>query len=95
MNVKVLKSLSGVGHVSGNRACLLYPACRATVRDTPTARCVLQKRYADNVHAVDNSKYRPYHNSCTGVYHYGLERLLHMDNGVPPMTIESVPPVAP
>jgi hypothetical protein len=44
MNVQVLRSPSGVGHVIGNRACLYYPACRATVRDTPTARCVLQSR---------------------------------------------------
>jgi hypothetical protein len=95
MNVKVLKSLSGVGHVIGNRACLLYPACRATVRDTPTARCVLQKRYAIIVQPIDNISIMPYHFSCTAFSQYNLEWLLHMDTGVPPYTIQNVAPVAP
>jgi hypothetical protein len=53
MNVKVLKSPSGVGHVIGNRACLLYSACRATARDTPTARCVLHSRCTVVAHTLD------------------------------------------
>jgi hypothetical protein len=95
MNVKVPKSLSGVGHVIGNRACLFYPACRATVRDTPTARCVLQSRYAIVVQAIETISIRPYHNGCTTISQYNLEWLLHMDTGVPPYTIQSVAPVAP
>jgi len=57
MKVKVLKSESGVGHVIGNSACLLYPACCATVRDTPTARCVLQGCRTTNGQDVDKSRF--------------------------------------
>jgi len=42
MSLKVLKSPSSVGHICSSKHSNYYSACRATVRYTPNARCVLQ-----------------------------------------------------
>lgn len=44
MILKVLKSPSSVGPVIRKKAYMFYPSCRAVVRYTPTARCVLESR---------------------------------------------------
>jgi hypothetical protein len=52
MIVKVLKSPSPVGPVTCNKAYMFYPECRAVVKYTPNARCVLHIRITD----IDNNE---------------------------------------
>ncbi len=54
MSEKVLKSPSGVGHVIGIKESILSAARRATVRDTPNARCVLQGGNTASSFRIDN-----------------------------------------
>ena len=57
MSLKVLKSPSSVGRVLGNEGYVFYSACRATVGDTPTARCVLQDRCTVTALSLDKRRY--------------------------------------
>lgn len=57
MILKVLKSPSSVGPVIRKKAYMFYPSCRAVVRYTPTARCVLQICCTVQVLSLDKHTY--------------------------------------
>ena len=57
MNMQVLKSPSGVGHISTNEHYLFYTARPSVVRYTPNARCVLQYCRTNSGPNVDNSRF--------------------------------------